>query len=173
MPSDEFERLRIAWARAYPNRARGGPVSIRGFWFQYQSALRDAVRAWAQDPQSVGPVVEALSDIAGPRSDGSWTITQVKLTGTSGSIRKALEELWTICQVAAEETPSLADRVTYEVRCAQWDLKNVQRAVSAWTPATPSPPGPVRRFRDKVRVTTDPHPLRDVVEDLVQHTRAM
>ena len=77
-----------------------------GFGYQFHTMLRDAVEAWVIDPNSTAPIGESLSDIAQGGPD-RWTITQVKHTGTSVSLQKALAELWTIDSVARRETPDL------------------------------------------------------------------
>jgi hypothetical protein len=172
MSKVEFQRLREAWERAHPRRATGGVVSVRGFLYQFQSALRDAVRAWAADPTSVVHV-ESVSDIAGQRPGGRWTITQVKRTGSSAAFDKALEELWTVYEIAIRETPALAPRLTFEIRCARWELVDVARVLSNWAPATSTPQDVLGAFRAQVMPTIDPHPLHDLVEDLVRHTGAV
>jgi hypothetical protein len=168
-----IQRLSIAWAEAYPNRARGGIVGIAGFGYQFHSMLRDAVQAWINDPSSVAPVGETLSDLTKGGPD-QWTITQIKLTGTSGSLQKALAELWTIDVVARKETPDLVSLLQYEVRCARWELENARGTMERWIPDNPPPDSEasLQKFISRVSISRDPHPLDDLVVMLTNQIHA-
>ena len=159
-----IQRLENAWAKAYPRRARGGIVGIAGFGYQFHTLLRDAVQAWIADPTSTAPVGESLSDLIQGGPD-RWTITQVKRTGTSGSLLKALDELWTIHFIARDETPELVPSLYYEVRCARWELKDVRGTIDRWTPDQPEPDSDasLNDFRSRVTASSDPHPIDDLV----------
>ncbi|MEM1182349.1 MAG: S1 RNA-binding domain-containing protein [Acidobacteriota bacterium] len=170
-----LEELQAAWAVAHPKRAAGGTVSLAGFGYQFLVVLRDVTRAWLATPSLAPPVTEALSDLVQVATDGQWTITQMKKTGTSGALAKALEELWTIDVVARRETPDLVDSLSYEVRCASWQLVDAQASIDRWTP----PPSPdshsesaVENFRRKVVTSTDPNPRDDLIDVLANKLRA-
>ncbi len=135
--------------------------------------LRDAVEAWVIDPNSTAPIGESLSDIAQGGPD-RWTITQVKHTGTSVSLQKALAELWTIDSVARRETPDLVSSLQYEVRCSRWDLRDACAAIKRWVPQDPPvlSDASLEDFRNRVSISCDPHPLGDLVTILANEVRA-
>lgn len=116
----DLDALVVAWKREFPRHASGGIYALRGFRFQLLCALRDAVCAWVETPREIPNFfVEKLSDIVGIRY-GEIVITQVKRTGTSSRLREALEELWSIHELAARHTPDLLRQLRFRVRCARW-----------------------------------------------------
>jgi len=173
MATTEIIELADAWAADHPKRAQGGTVSLRGFNYQFESSLRDAVRAWINAPNAAAQVIETVSDLAAGHPNGTWTITQIKRTGSSGTVRAALEELWTVYQVAVHKFPALVPRLAFEIRCARWELRDAQRVVAEWAPETAPPSGMLTGFRGCVRCSTDPHPRRELIEALVTHTAVL
>lgn len=166
--------LAAAWEKAHPKRARGGVFAIAGFRYQFHCVLRDVVKSWIDDKLAVAPATEILSDILS-QSGHKWTITQVKRTGTSGSLHKALDELWTIEGVALSDFPDLLGSLRYEVRCAEWELSDIQASIDRWTPdkSTGSDDSALHHFKKRVKPSWDPSPLDDLAAMLVRECHAL
>ncbi len=173
MTATDIQSLETAWRTAYPRQTNGGIVGIAGFGYQFHTMLRDAVQAWIKDSSSTAPASETLSDLTQGVA-GHWTITQVNRTGTSGSLQKALAELWTIDAVARHETPDLVSSLHYEVRCARWELKDAHGTIDRWMPKDPSvdSDASLNGFRSRISISCDPHPIDDLVAILANKAHA-
>jgi hypothetical protein len=123
-----LSRLRSAWSLT--PRAKGGMLALAGFEFQLTKALHDVIRAGpAAHPQVF---IEALSDIV--RRENGFVIAQLKRTLSSSSFHSALEELWSIEELARRETSDLIPHLRYEVQSARRGLQNIADSLDRWKP---------------------------------------
>lgn len=155
-------QLAELWRNHFPERAVGGEAAMLGFRYQSVVALRDMVRAFLDG--HVGEVsvfAEMVSDICERTDNGEVVFTQVKRIGRT--VTSALEELWSIHQLAAVELPELAPRLRYRVLCSQWRLRDVEGAVVRWQPIASADASQVELFKTRVTWTTDPNPFDELL----------
>jgi hypothetical protein len=157
--SQELEQLVKAWRTEFYNQSEGGLRALRGFRYQYLVGLDRAVESWLAAPEC-DPVfaVELLSDVVVEQPDGRIQIAQAKRTGGYSSIRDALNELWSIHQLAEKVTPSLVQFLSYRVLAAFSELKNVAGSIKRFSPVG-APPESLESFRSKVEVDVTGDPL--------------
>lgn len=159
----EVEALRSAWTYRHGQRERGARVSLAGYTYQFLVVLLQTVERWLESPQAAradrSVFHEYLADALELTDDGLICVTQIKVRHSSTLLRRALEDLWTIYEVAAEGKPHLLDGLRFRVLAAECDLVDVEAAVSRWCEEKAASGGqPVESFRIRLTVGREPHP---------------
>lgn len=174
----DLSRLKDAWQRQYPSRARGGDVAIAGFTYQFFEVLLATTRAWlataGNDRANPQVFTELLSDIAEEKSDGVIVVTQVKYTQSSAAVIAGLSDLFRVFQVAHASTPELVSRLDLRILSAHPDLKNVSGTIDRWHPKDSRPASDLQlaEFRARVRVELNADPEGELLALLANEFRA-
>lgn len=161
---DQLGTLRGAWAGT--RQATGGLNAMAGFDFQLTRAIQAII---AQTITGAGRTyVEVLSDIV--EADRGITVSQAKRTLTSGMLASALEELWSIHQLANTRTPKLVPHLKYKVLSARRVLVDWAGSMARW-----SPPGAdatlLAEFKSRVAIDVSPDPRLEAATLLLDHFR--
>lgn len=153
---NDIERLQHAWQAEFERRAMGGSSALSGFHYQFLVALHDTIRAWLDRPASERSrpkiFTECLSDILDRSSNDVILVTQVKRTRRSDSFQDALNELWSIYELALKTTPNLMPYLHFRVLSSNAKLKDYQSVVNQWYPNGQHPSGTVEVFRERLTV---------------------
>lgn len=169
----QLDELRNAWEHDHPDRAEGGLLALSGFEHQFLLTLRKIVYLWkestATDRQDLRTaqkiLAEAVSDIT--ESGIDITFTQVKRTLSDSGLRKALEELWEIFNLASERTPDLAEHLQFVISGKFEEHENPQQVIQGWrTQSQGYPKEKLQLFKERVRYELVFDPRADLSTEL-------
>lgn len=169
----QIVELRNAWEQDYPERAQGGLLALSGFEYQFLMTLLKIVHLWKesteterQDLETAKKVLsEAISDITEIGID--ITCTQAKRTLSVNGVRKALEELWEIYNLASEKTPALVKHIQFVISGQFKGDENPQQIIQGWGTRTKAyPPQQLILFKERVRYEIVLDPRSDLLTEL-------
>lgn len=169
----QLDELRNAWEHDHPDRAEGGLLALSGFEHQFLLTLRKIVYLWKestetdrQDLRTAQKILaEAVSDIT--ESGIDITFTQVKRTLSDSGLRKALEELWEIFNLASERTPDLAEHLQFVISGKFEEHENPQQVIQGWrTQSQGYPKEKLQLFKERVRYELVFDPRADLSTEL-------
>jgi hypothetical protein len=151
----ELRALADAWTDEFPRRSAGGINALSGFSYQFLVVLYETVSAWleCERAERLRPQVftEKLSDVV--RRDGERvTVTQVKRRHARATVASALDELWTVREVAARATPGLLARLRFRILAATGDVDIAHATIAGWTPREGCAPSELSAFQSAVEV---------------------
>lgn len=162
-----LRRLRDAWSR--DPRAEGGLQALAGFDYQFILFLWRLIEKWSQLPSGkryrASIFTEYLSDIVDTEGADAIVVAQVKTTQSSNGVKKALDELWEVYQLACRETPELISSLEFLIVSQRAEIKDVSAAIRRWRPLR-SNGLRVTRFRKMVRSEIVENPRTQVLESL-------
>ena len=173
----ELRALAAAWDESFPRRARGGSNALSGFNYQFMVVLLETVQSWlnAAEDERAAPNVfsEMLSDVVQMRGDDGLVVTQAKRRYSRSSVRSALDELWTIRQVASRSLPDVLPKLRFRLLAATGELDPARRTVAEWEPQDGAVAADVADFRGAVEVALLWDPQTQLLAVLANKLRAV
>lgn len=169
----QFNELRNAWQQDYPKRSEGPLLALSGFEHQFLLTLLKIVRLWKastetdrQDCRRAETILaEAISDIT--ELGINVTVTQVKRTLSDTGLKKALEELWKIFNLASKKTPDLVKHLRFLISGKFDDCQNPEGVIQRWRTRSKGYPGSkLKLFKKLVRYELVPDPRSDLSTEL-------
>lgn len=161
----DFDALRTAWAKT--RSGKGGINALAGFEFQLSRALLAVIEAHARG--SGETFVEALSDLV--EADGGILIAQAKRTLNSGSLAKAMDEFWSIRELAKTVAPGIVEQLIFQVQVSKSALVDWRASANGWTPSDAFDEAEVKAFCAAVTMTTSPWPRIEAARILMTRYR--
>jgi hypothetical protein len=169
----DIEALRSAWAETHGRRQRGAVNALAGYRYQFLVVLLQTIERLLSNPESERgePRVfhECLADALEVTEDGLICVTEIKLRHSSSLLGRALEELWSVYEVAAERLPHVLERLSFRVLAAESDLADVGAAVDRWCTAKGAD---ASRFRERLTIHHESHPEDRLFALLANRLRA-
>lgn len=166
-------RLSRAWEAKHSRKASGGAYALSGFGFQFSLALLEVLERWVAlegGDRAVPTVfVELLSDVVKGTLGGPLVVTQVKSSQSPAAIRRGLEDLQTVYEVAATEVPKELSRIELELAFRKGKPGDAWPVVEAWAAEDPEARGPVAAA---VSVNVYPDPENRIYSLLVNKLNA-
>lgn len=158
-----LQDLLKVWNRT--RAATGGFNALAGFDYQISQALLEVIRSDAAGGELV--LMEVLSDIL-KQDGGGLIVAQLKKTLSSAAVSKALDELWSIENLARSTTPVLRPRLRYRVQGARAELQDVNGAIGRWRPSSAHNPAELSDFLSRVSADVSSAPRLEAVRLLIQ-----
>jgi len=152
-------RLARAWQAANPAKAAGGARALTGFHFQLEVALLAHLEAWLRlapsERDAQQTFVEELSDVVTEAADQPLVVVQVKRTQTPATLRKGLDDLLSVDEVAQAEAPERAGEIEYGLVFRSADPEAAQSVIDGWADLDPGRRSPLAS-RVQIGVQADP-----------------
>ncbi|MEA5527375.1 ATP-binding protein [Nodularia spumigena] len=134
----QLEELTNIWYKEYPDKAQGGLLALSGFEYQFVLILLKIVDRWknasAFERQNLNTahniLTEVISDIT--ELSKSITLTQAKRTLSKDTIPSALEEFWSIFNLASEYTPALLKHLRFVISGSFQDKGDASEIIKGW-----------------------------------------
>ncbi|MGG6295188.1 hypothetical protein ACQ4M4_12425 [Leptolyngbya sp. AN02str] len=169
----QLDKLRNEWEQQYPARAEGGQVALTGFNHQFLLTLWKIVVKWKASDEANRQnlskahevLAEAISDIT--EAGKVVTFTQVKRTLSEEALRKGLEELWLIFNLAFDCTPELAEHLQFVISGQYEGEENPEQVIRGWRTRSPEyPQEKLEIFKDRVYYQIVANPKEDLAAEL-------
>ena len=169
----QLDTLKNAWQQEHPDRAEGGLLALSGFEHQFLLTLLKIVYLWKSSTEAERQesntaqtiLAEAISDIT--ESGIDITLTQVKRTLSATAIRKALDELWEVFNLASERTPDLVKYLRFIISGKFKEHENPEQVIQGWGSRSKiHPEQTLRLFKESVRCELVCDPRADLSNEL-------
>ena len=172
----DLDILKHIWDERYPRKSAGGISAIGGFHCQFVLFLLETVKAYIlrgnefEDPRIF---IECLSDIINDANDNVVILSEVKRTLSSGSLSKALNQLWDIYELSCSRTPNLCSRLRFRIISTRNKLNNVRRTITNWTPdGSDWLTANVKEFLERTQVEINARPEEQILALLSNKLKA-
>ena len=170
----QLNKLINAWDQEYPRRSKGGLLALSGFEHQFLLTLLKIVNRWKKLPENERQdlrtpqniLAEAVSDITESEED-IITITQVKRTLSGTALKKAIEELWDIFNLALKITPDLEEYLRFVISGQMENHQHPEQVIQEWKPTSPEyPQEKLMIFKTRVSCQIIADPKEDLTIEL-------
>lgn len=173
----DLDILKHTWDERYHRKSAGGISAIGGFHCQFVLFLLETVKAYIsrgnkfEDPRIF---IECLSDIINDANDNVVILSEVKRTLSSGSVSKALNQLWAVYELSCSLTPNLCSKLRFRILSTRNKLNDARRTITNWTPdGSDWLISDVKDFLERTQVEINARPEEQILALLSNKLNAM